>query len=137
MIANPPIIVLTPDDLSLIRHYFERERLVIEQGITMIGLSITPASPQDPLVEDYRIHQRLQNVARDLLDYIDTTIDTYAGAVLEHTQFLSFLRIVLDAVGRRKVLNFSFLDRLDTPEFSSAIACRQPVVLRLTDNSPP
>ena len=126
-----PTVVVTSDDLLQIRHHVESERAVLERGHTMIGDYTPTPGTNDPLAQDYSMHARLLGIARDLLDYIESTIDTYVGAVLDHSQFLSFLRFALDAVGRRKILALSFLDLLDTPEFSSAVARRQPVVLRL------
>src|SRR5689334_12283683 len=112
-----PTVVVTSDDLLQIRHHVENERSVLEKGHSMIGAYIPTPGANDPLAEDYSVHARLLGIARDLLDYIESTIDTYVGAVLDHTQFLSFLRFALDAVGRRKILALSFLDLLDTPEF--------------------
>lgn len=130
MVEIIPTVVVTSEDLLQIRHHVEHERHVIEGGQSMIGAVAAATHDNNPLSEDYGVHRRLLTVACDLLDYIEATIDSYVGAVLEHTQFLSFLRFVLDAVGRRRVSPLSFLDLLDSPEFSYAVAHRQPVVLR-------
>jgi hypothetical protein len=142
MTDSIPIVFLTKDDLWEVYCGFACERMVLERGFVRAGHSDEESNLpsfrfndsraiEDSPYYDYRFQRRVLALNSALWDYINATIHTCNGTVLQSGDFFHCLRVVLDRVTSSSTPTSEFFTLMQSHRFIQTVARHRHVVFRL------